>query len=42
MFKMGMKVMHKDMKELEHLSATLLSLTLPISPNNWEDTHTWL
>lgn len=27
----------------EHLSATLLNLTLPISPTNWEDTlDTWL
>eukprot|EP01043_Picozoa_sp_COSAG02_P071978 COSAG02_NODE_13377_length_1402_cov_0.868764_1_plen_237_part_10 len=76
MFKMNMKMMQKDLKELvrttqnhppfathecqldgdspffglhvlillqAHVEATLLNLTLPISPSNWEDTlDTWL
>lgn len=35
--------MNADLKELDHLAVTLLSLTMPISASNWDDTlDTWL
>lgn len=43
MFRMSMKQMYKDLKELDHVGTALTNLTGPITPGNWEDTlDTWL
>ena len=43
MFRMHMKMMYKDLKELEHVQQALANLTGPIIAANWEDTlDTWL